>query len=79
MKKRASDAMVKRGDISKRVGVEQIRMRGVEVEQLVEKDRGAGFLLLCTARPQSDLVVRTHQRVAKRDHRLARGLPTPRA
>src|SRR2546425_8702934 len=37
VKKRASDAMVKRGDISKRVGVEQIRMRGVEVEQLVEK------------------------------------------
>ena len=37
MKKHASDAMVKRGDTSKRVGVEQIRMRGVEVEQLVEK------------------------------------------
>ena len=37
MKKHASDAMVKRGDLSKRVGVEQIRMRGVEVEQLVEK------------------------------------------
>src|SRR6266852_4969076 len=29
--------MVERGDISKRVGVEQIRMRGVEVEQRVEK------------------------------------------
>jgi ferritin-like protein len=37
VKKHASDAMVKRGDLSKRVGVEQIRMRGVEVEQLVEK------------------------------------------
>ena len=43
------------------------------------QDRGAGFILLCTARPQSDLVVRTHQRVAMRDHRLACGLPTPRA
>jgi ferritin-like protein len=36
-KKHASDAIVKRGDLSKRVGIEQIRMRGVEVEQLVEK------------------------------------------
>src|SRR5205085_2205747 len=33
----ASDSMVKRGDLSKRVGVEQMRMRGVNVEQLVEK------------------------------------------
>jgi ferritin-like protein len=37
VKKHASDALVKRGDLSKRVGIEQIRMRGVEVEQLVEK------------------------------------------
>src|SRR5437667_10846568 len=36
-KKHASDAIVRRGDLSKRVGIEQIRLRGVEVEQLVEK------------------------------------------
>jgi hypothetical protein len=30
VKKHARDAMVKRGDLSKRVGVEQIRMRGRE-------------------------------------------------
>jgi len=42
------------------------------------EDREAGFILLCSARPRSDLVVRTHQRVPMRDHRLCRGLPTPR-
>src|SRR5207237_2735309 len=31
-----SDSMVKRGDLSKRVGVEQIRMRGVNVEKLLD-------------------------------------------
>jgi ferredoxin len=43
------------------------------------KDREAGFILLCTARARSDLVIRTHQRIAMRDNRLAHGLPTPRA
>jgi ferredoxin len=42
------------------------------------QDREAGFILLCTARPRSDLRIRTHQREALRDHRLALGLPTPR-
>lgn len=42
------------------------------------EDRAAGFILLCTARPLSDLRIRTHQREALRDHRLALGLPTPR-
>lgn len=42
------------------------------------QDREAGFILLCTARPLSDLRIRTHQREALRDHRLALGLPTPR-
>ena len=43
------------------------------------QDREDGFILLCTAQPMSDLVIRTHQRIALRDHRLALGLPTPRA
>src|SRR5713226_8497417 len=43
------------------------------------KDREAGFILLCTARARSDLVIRTHQRIAMRDNRLAHRLPTPRA
>jgi ferritin-like protein len=36
-KSHPSDTLVKRGDLTKRVGVEQVRTRGVDVEQLVEK------------------------------------------
>ena len=36
-KKHGSDAVVKRGDASKRVAVEQLRMRGVNVDDLREK------------------------------------------
>jgi ferredoxin len=41
------------------------------------EDRAAGFILLCTARPRSDLVIVTHQQDAMRAHRLAHGLPAP--
>jgi ferredoxin len=41
-------------------------------------DRDAGFILLCTAKPKSDLTIRTHQRPAMRDHRDAHHLPAPR-
>jgi ferredoxin len=44
-----------------------------------EEDREAGYILLCTARPCSDLKVQTHQRIAMRDRRIAEGLPAPRA
>jgi ferredoxin len=43
-----------------------------------EEDRSAGFILLCTARPCSDLTIQTHQRRQMRDCRLANGLPAPR-
>jgi ferredoxin len=42
-----------------------------------EEDREAGFILLCTARAKSDLVVRTHRREAMRDARRKIGLPAP--
>ncbi|HZU21499.1 MAG TPA: DNA protection during starvation protein [Terriglobales bacterium] len=35
-KKHGSDSVVKRGDLTRRVGVEQLRKRGVNVEQLTE-------------------------------------------
>ncbi|MBV9074202.1 MAG: 2Fe-2S iron-sulfur cluster binding domain-containing protein [Acidobacteria bacterium] len=41
------------------------------------EDRAAGFILLCTARPRSDLDIRTHQQWAMREHRRALGLPAP--
>ncbi|HXN21397.1 MAG TPA: 2Fe-2S iron-sulfur cluster-binding protein [Candidatus Dormibacteraeota bacterium] len=43
-----------------------------------EEDRESGFILLCTAKARSDLVVRTHQREAMRDERDRQGLPAPR-
>ena len=43
-----------------------------------EADREAGFILLCTARPLSDLLIRTHQRIQLRDFRIKHGLPVPR-
>ncbi len=41
-------------------------------------DREAGFVLICTAKPRSDMRVATHQREAMREHRLGRRLPSPR-
>lgn len=42
-------------------------------------DREEGYILLCTARPRSNLVIRTHQNTAMRDFRISKGLPTPRS
>lgn len=39
------------------------------------QDRAAGFVLICTARPRSDLRLLTHQAEAMRQHRRALGLP----
>jgi hypothetical protein len=40
-------------------------------------DREAGFVLLCTGKPRSDLRISTHQAEAMRKHRLALKLPAP--
>ena len=41
------------------------------------EDREAGFILLCTALPQSDLIIKTHEESAMRRHRVLHGLPAP--
>ena len=41
------------------------------------QDRAAGYILLCTARPRSDLCIRTHMQTAMRAHRKSCGLPAP--
>jgi len=43
------------------------------------QDRTAGFILLCRALPQSDLIIKTHEESAMRRHRLLQGLPAPYA
>ena len=41
-------------------------------------DEREGFALICTAKPRSDLRLRTHQTEAMRRHRDANRLPAPR-
>jgi ferredoxin len=41
------------------------------------QDREAGFVLLCTGKPRSDLCIRTHQQHEMRAYRRSLGLPAP--
>jgi ferredoxin len=41
-------------------------------------DERAGFALICTAKPRTDLRLQTHQTAAMRAHRDRLGLPAPR-
>lgn len=41
------------------------------------EDREAGFVLLCTAKPQSELRIRTHQQRQMREFRKQKQLPAP--
>lgn len=42
------------------------------------EDEQAGFALICTAKPRSDLRLRLYEADAMQAHRLANKLPTPR-
>ena len=42
------------------------------------QDHEAGFILPCTARPRSDLIIRTHQREAMVENRIRQRLPAQR-
>lgn len=43
-----------------------------------DQDREAGFALICTGKPRSNLRLKTHQSSAMREHRDKLGLPAPR-
>jgi len=48
-----------------------------DADQYFPQDRAAGFILLCTASPLSDLRIRTHAQDDMRRHRIERGLSAP--
>ena len=41
------------------------------------EDKQAGFVLLCTAKPCSDVRIRAHEQSVMREHRAKLGLPAP--
>lgn len=43
-----------------------------------QEDREANFILLCSAKPKSDLIIRTHQKEKMVEHRIEHTLPAPR-
>jgi ferredoxin len=49
-----------------------------EARRLYPQDEAAGFVLVCSAYPHSDLRIQTHQKEAMRVHRRTHGLPAPR-
>ena len=58
------------------------RLLSGEVDQMdavryFPEDRGAGFVLLCSAKPRSPLRLVTHQKAACQQDRRRLGLPTP--
>ncbi len=60
------------------------RLLGGEVDQTSSvayfpEDKQAGFVLLCTGRPRSDVRIRTHQQWNMREYRSRLGLPAPYA
>lgn len=57
--------------------VEHGRVDQSDALRVYQEDIDAGFVLLCSARPKSDVRVRTHQKDAMRRHRRKHGLPVP--
>jgi ferredoxin len=65
-------------DLACAVRVLEGRVDNSDARRYYAEDAQAGFALICTARPLSDLRLRTHASEAMRASRLAQGLPAPR-
>ena len=65
-------------DIACAVRVIEGRLDHRDARRYYPEDERAGFALICTAKPLTDLRLRTHQSAAMRRHRDAHGLPAPR-
>jgi ferredoxin len=48
-----------------------------EALRYYQEDRRAGFILICSAKPRSDLCIKTHQKKQMQKHRRKSGLPYP--
>ncbi len=46
-------------------------------DQYFPQDREAGYVLLCTGKPRSDLRIQTHEQTEMRKYRASRALPAP--
>lgn len=48
-----------------------------QAQRFYPEDRAAGFVLLCSAYPRTNVRLFTHQKEAMRQHRRRLGLPVP--
>jgi ferredoxin len=65
-------------DLACAVRVLEGKLDHTDSRRYYDQDERGGFALICTAKPRSDLRLRTHQTAAMRRHRDARDLPAPR-
>lgn len=47
-------------------------------KRFFDEDKEADFVLICSAKPRSDLVIKTHQKEKMVEHRVEHKLPAPR-
>lgn len=65
-------------DLACAVEVLEGKLDHTDARRYYEEDEQAGFALICTAKPLSDLRLRTHASDGMREHRLRHRLPAPR-
>ncbi|HYU15487.1 MAG TPA: 2Fe-2S iron-sulfur cluster-binding protein [Candidatus Acidoferrum sp.] len=65
-------------DLACAVEVLEGRLDHSDARRYYQEDERAGFALICTAKPRTDLRLRTHASGQMRAHRLRNRLPAPR-